>query len=73
MEEEKIHTATEKWIIAIILGFVFLIISSHYIYNASNSVGTFIGVKTMTNNSPNKIGYLLHLLAFILIVRLLLK
>tara|TARA_R110001632_G_scaffold50169_6_gene125303 strand:- start:675 stop:896 length:222 start_codon:yes stop_codon:yes gene_type:complete len=73
MEEEKIHTVTEKWIIAIILGFVFLIISSHYIYNASNGIGSFVGIKTVTNGSPNKIGYMLHLLAFILIVRLLLK
>lgn len=73
MEEDRIHTSKEKWIIAILLGFVFLIISSYYAYNASNTLGSYIGVKTLSNGSPTKSGYLIHLLAFIVIIRLLLK
>lgn len=73
VEECEKHSQLDKWIIAIILGFVFLIISSYQAYNVTNNFGSYIGIKTMKNGTPNKIGYLVHLLIFILFIRILLK
>ena len=63
---------TDKWLAAVIIGVVFLIIASPIIFKFSNSIFKYIKLPTIRGNGmPTIFGLLIHTLAFILIVRLL--
>lgn len=66
-------TTGQKWCAAVLLGFVFALISSPVAYYATSKVTTSLGGIPLTEGAgPNFVGLLIHTLIFILIVRLIL-
>jgi hypothetical protein len=63
----------EKWILACILGFVFLIVASPYAFKFADKFLSMVGFGTMRGDSPTGGGWVLHMVIFILLVRLLMK
>ena len=69
-------TALEKWLIAAILGVVFLIIASPLVFKFTNSIFGYIGWHTIqpgTSQKPTLFGWILHAIVFIIIVRILMR
>lgn len=65
-------TSNQKWLIAIVLGIIFLIVSIPIIYNLSNTLFSKINLRTTYDNGlPTPFGLVLHTLIFIIIVRIL--
>jgi hypothetical protein len=65
-------TNFDKWVISIIIGIVFLVLVSPFMFKLSNNITRINGPRTMNvNGSPTGFGLLLHTLIFIIIVRLL--
>lgn len=62
----------QKWWAAILLGIIFLIVSSPLAYLGSSSLSVSLGGMPLANGGPNIPGLLLHTAIFILIVRLIL-
>lgn len=61
----------QKWIAAIILGLLFALISSNFVYRLTNTLFTSIGVSPLyVAGGPTLLGLLIHTIVFILIVRL---
>lgn len=65
-------TSGQKWWAAIILGFIFAIISSLFFYTITNAIFTSLGGLPTAYGGPTLIGLILHTVIFILIVRLIL-
>lgn len=66
-------TNGQKWWAALLLGFVFAIVSSPAAYYATSYVTTSLGGISLTvGPGPNLVGLLIHTLIFILIVRIIL-
>lgn len=63
-------TSSEKWWCSFILGILFALISSSFVYGITN--GIFGMTWTEGVGGPTIFGLLLHTLVFILIIRLLL-
>lgn len=72
-QPEPLITNKSKWIGALILGAVFLLISNGYTYKATNWLTSLVGIKSSKGGCPNWIGLLLHAVVFILVVRLLMN
>lgn len=73
MEEPEIDDG-EKWLIAILIGVIFLIISSPFIYRLSNSTLGYVGLRTTDKaGHPIVFGWVIHAVAFIIIIRLFMK
>jgi hypothetical protein len=67
-------SSKDKWIVAMIGGMLFMLISSPFLYGAIDSLTSFVGVSTATSSGcPNLGGLVLHTAIFILIVRLLMR
>jgi hypothetical protein len=65
-------TSNQKWLIAIILGIIFLIVSIPIIYNLTNTLLSKINIHTTNKKGlPTPFGLVLHTLIFIIIVRVL--
>ena len=65
-------SSTEKWLIAVLLGVIFLIVASPLIFQFSDTIFGYVGWNTVrSNGKPTPFGWILHMLAFILIVRIL--
>jgi len=63
---------TQKWFIAVLLGLIFLIISAPLIYRLTNGILSKIRLNTTyKNGTPTPFGYVLHMIIFIVIVRIL--
>ena len=72
--DEKELDGNEKWLIAVLLGIVFLIVASPLVFRFSNSIFGYIGWNTTKpSGSPTPFGWIIHVIAFIIIVRLLMK
>lgn len=66
-------TSGQKWWAAVVLGFVFALVSSPVAYYITSSVTTSLGgISLIEGPGPNVPGLLLHTIIFILIVRLIL-
>ena len=66
--------SAEKWRIAILLGIIFLIVCAPLIFKMSNSILGIVGLQTLdAKGNPNMFGWVIHMIAFILIVRILMK
>lgn len=75
--KNKLHytkpTNGQKWWAAIILGFIFALISSPAAYSiTSKATTTFTKYNLMDGNGPNFIGLLIHTIIFIIIMRIIL-
>ena len=65
-------SSDQKWLIAILLGIIFLIVSIPIIYRFSNTIFSKINLNTTDRNGiPTPFGLLLHTIIFIIIVRIL--
>jgi membrane-anchored glycerophosphoryl diester phosphodiesterase (GDPDase) len=66
----KPYTEKDKWIIAFILGIMFVLLASPYTFYLSDTLMGCIGVHTVNSDSiPTIFGMLLHGLIFVLLVR----
>ena len=66
-------TSGHKWWAAILLGFIFALVSSPAAYYISSKVTTSLGgISTMEGPGPNFVGLLIHTLIFIIIIRIIL-
>ena len=71
---EKPYTSKDKWIISIIGGLLFILISSPFLYNAVSSLAASIGIKTADGEGcPNIAGLILHTAVFTLLTRALMR
>ena len=62
----------EKWVIAAIIGVIFVIIASPLVFQLSDTIFGFIGWNTLKlNGKPTPFGWVLHTVLFILIIRIL--
>jgi protein-S-isoprenylcysteine O-methyltransferase Ste14 len=64
---QTVPTNSEKWWCAIVLGVLFALISSSFVYSITNNV-----VHTWCGGGATILGVFIHTLVYILIVRLLL-
>lgn len=66
-------TSGQKWWAAVLLGFLFALISSPAAYNITSQVtSSTLGITLMDGAGPNFVGLLIHTLIFIVIVRIIL-
>ena len=66
-------TNKDKWIISIIAGLIFLVISSPFMYKLTNDLAASFGQVTAFGGSPTMFGLVLHTVVFLLVVRLLMR
>lgn len=63
---------TDKWIIAAIIGIIFILLASPFLFNLTNYVCRPLGVPTRNpQGKPTVAGLVIHGIIFVLIVRLL--
>lgn len=66
-------TSGQKWWAAVILGFIFFLISSPVAYNITSQITlSTVGTPLMYGTGPTLAGLLFHTLIFVLVVRLIL-
>ncbi len=63
----------DKWILSAMIGVIFIIIASPFSFKLSEQVFGFVKIRTMSGNNPNYVGWVIHTIAFIVIIRLLMK
>ena len=71
----SVNTELQKWTFAVVCGTIFLLVSAPFTYYATNYVTTKINSHLTTadddgNGRPTLGGLLLHMVVFILLVRL---
>jgi hypothetical protein len=65
-------TSTDKWLIAVLLGVIFLIVAAPLMFRLSNSIFKYVGMNTVdSRGSPTPFGWIIHTIAFIILVRIL--
>ena len=70
----KPYTIRDKWIVSIILGMLFLILSSPFMYTITNGLLSTLGINSANpNGRPNIIGLIVHGIIFTLIVYLFIR
>ncbi len=70
----KPYTSKDKWIVSMIGGLLFLLISSPFLYEAVDALTSTFGLKIAGDQGcPNLAGLILHTSVFILVVRLLMR
>lgn len=72
-EAHKELESSEKWIIATLLGVIFVLLASPLMFRITDSVTRIFKLPTLQGSRPTSFGWILHVLLFILIVRLLMK
>jgi hypothetical protein len=65
-------TEKDKWVISIIGGILFLIVSMPSMYDLTNMVGKRMGIEYATKGGPTVAGLIVHTIVFILLFRLVL-
>ena len=72
--DDKPYTSKDKWIVSLAGGLLFLLISSPFLYEASNSLTSLVGFNTASpDGCPNTGGLIIHTALFITIVRILMR
>ena len=74
--KDEIHVSvsqTDKLILACLLGLLFLVLASPFAFRFTNGLTTWCGISTLRGDSPNRFGWILHMVLFIVIIRLLMK
>lgn len=72
--ENKPPDNIEKWLIAIMLGVIFLIVAAPLIFKFSNQIFNYINIHTLNpDGRPSVMGWIIHTVIFIIIVRVLMK
>lgn len=67
-------TSTEKWILAAILGLIFSILTTNTSFVISDGFLKYAGIRTVSaSGHPTPIGWTVHLIVFVLLVRVLMK
>lgn len=66
-------TMRDKWIVALIGGLLFLLVSSPFLYEAVDALTTSFGLKISSDGCPNLGGLMLHSAVFAGITRLLMR
>jgi hypothetical protein len=61
----------EKWVLAALIGTIAIICFGPISFVLSQRVGSFVGVKMLRKDTPTGLGLTLHVVFFILIIRLL--
>lgn len=62
----------DKWIIAVLIGIIFAIIASPFLFRVTNAIFKRLGFPTVDNNGvPNMFGIVLHTVILIILIRLL--
>ena len=70
-DEDKLSNQ-EKWIIAVIIGVIFLIVSNPLVFRFSDIILGFVSLHTVgPDGKPTAFGWILHAVAFIIIIRIL--
>lgn len=73
-DSEKPYSSKDKWIVAIIGGLLFMLISSPFLYGAVDALTSSFGAPVSDSQGcPNLGGLILHTAIFVLIVRLLMR
>lgn len=67
----KPYTSKDKWIVAIVSGLIFLLLSSPFLYEITDKI--FSMFKISNNGCPTVMGLILHTIFFMLIIRLLMR
>lgn len=74
MEEKKVEITTrEKWILAILLAVLFLLLSAPPVFQAGNRFCSFISLSYIKNGQVTGAGLIFHAVIFALLVRLLMR
>lgn len=60
----------KKWVISLVLGVAFLLVSSPYLYKFVEYLASMVGVKIANNGCPTTLGIIVHSVVFFLLVRL---
>ena len=76
--KNKPYTSKDKWILSIMVGLLFMLISSPYLYKITNSIASYVKLSTIEGGNsspgmPNIPGLILHTIIFTIIVRLLIR
>lgn len=71
LKKYGVPTNSKKWLISLFSGVLFFIIASPMLFQIVNYLTSKLGVSILDyQGKPNMIGYVLHTIVFILIVRL---
>ena len=74
MEEETVKiTSREKWILAVLLALLFLLLCTPLAFQTGNRFLSWVGLSYLKNGQVTPTGWILHALIFALLVRLLMK
>lgn len=64
-------TSSTKWLISLYSGILFLLIASPVAFKSVNYITSKLGLPILAfDGKPTTMGYLLHMIVFVLIVRL---
>lgn len=68
------NTSMDKWMIALVVGILFFLLASPYIFDATNTLTMSLMRLQLTNapGCPNMAGVMIHAILFVLIIRFLL-
>jgi hypothetical protein len=70
---EKLYSSKDKWVVAVLGGLLFMLLSSPFLYSVFGNLFNNFGIKTAVGACPTMLGLLLHTIVFVLIVRALLN
>lgn len=71
---DKPYSSSDKWTASFVLGILFLLVSSPFTYNLTNSITKGAGFEIADSaGCPNLAGLILHTFVFILLLRLMLN
>lgn len=64
----------EKWVIAVLIGVLFLILSSPLLYMFTDGIGKYVKLTILDKqNRPTTQGLIIHALLFIVLIRILMR
>lgn len=71
---DKPYSSSDKWTASIMLGLLFLLVSSPFMYGLTNKITSAVGFQISdAQGCPNLAGMILHTLVFIIVLRLMLN
>ena len=66
-------SSRKKWLLAVLLGVLFIILSSPYIYELLDDILYSLGVSLYRDKTPTTLGLVVMSVVFILVVRLMMR
>lgn len=66
----KCASNKDKWLISFYSALIFALIASPFMFKITGQLTNMVGLETSINGCPNAYGLVLHLIVFMLIVRL---